>query len=131
MYIQCSLEFILEWPKAIARPWWILQKIFFVTFKRFIPKQFFSLKINFSESTHCLRTASKNCSKTYATPCISIWLELTNLAWLIHTSFLLSKWNLYLELQFGGKSEIYFFAICTWPNSPVTAKILLRFQFAG
>ena len=45
-------------------------KIVFVTIKRFIPKQFFSLKINFSESTHCLRTASKNRSKTYAAPCI-------------------------------------------------------------
>ena len=25
----------------------------------------------------------------------------------------------------------YFFAICTWPNSPVRAKILSRFQFVG
>ena len=42
----------------------------FATFKRFIPKQSFSLKMNFSESTHGLRTASKNRSKTYAAPCI-------------------------------------------------------------
>ena len=27
--------------------------------------------------------------------------------------------------------EIYFFAICTWPNWPVRAKILSRFQFEG
>ena len=59
----------MERPNAIARPWWILQKLFFATFKRFIPKQSFSLKINFSESTHGLRTATKNCSKTYAAPC--------------------------------------------------------------
>ena len=44
-------------------------KTFFITFKRFIPKQSFSLKIYFSESTHGLRTASKNRSKTYAAPC--------------------------------------------------------------
>ena len=69
MYIPCSLEFILERAKATARSWWILQKIFFITFKRFIPKQSFSLKIYFSESTHGLRTASKNRSKTYAAPC--------------------------------------------------------------
>ena len=31
----------------------------------------------------------------------------------------------------GGKSEKIFFAICTWPNSPVRAKILSRFQFEG
>ena len=45
-------------------------KNFFATFKRFIPKQSFSLKMNFSESTHGLRTASKNRSKTYAAPCM-------------------------------------------------------------
>ena len=71
IYMPCNLEFILERPKAIARPWWILQKIFFVTFKRFIPKQFFSLNMNFSESINGFRTASKNCSKTYAAPCRS------------------------------------------------------------
>ena len=45
-------------------------KNIFVTFKRFIPKQFFSLKINFSESIHGLRTASTNRSKTYAALCM-------------------------------------------------------------
>ena len=45
-------------------------KMTFVTFKSFVPKQFFSLNINLSESTHGLRTASKNRSKTYAAPCI-------------------------------------------------------------
>ena len=44
-------------------------KIVFVTIKRFIPKQFFSLNMNFSESINGFRTASKNCSKTYAAPC--------------------------------------------------------------
>ena len=47
-------------------------KIIFSIFKRFISKQSFSLKINFSESTHGLRTASKNRSKTYAAPCIRL-----------------------------------------------------------
>ena len=46
-------------------------KMIFVTFKRFVPKQFFSLNINLSESIHGLRTASKNRSKTYAAPCRS------------------------------------------------------------
>ena len=49
----------------------------FATFKRFIPKQSFSLKMNFSESTHGLRTASKNRSKTYAAPCTSKNANLT------------------------------------------------------
>ena len=34
-------------------------------------------------------------------------------------------------LPHGGKSEIISFAIYTWPNSPVRAKILSRFQFEG
>ena len=29
----------------------------------------------------------------------------------------------------GGKSEIFFFTICAWPNWPIGAKILPRFQF--
>ena len=44
-------------------------KMIFVTFKSFVPKHFFSLNINLSESTYGLRTASKNRSKTYAAPC--------------------------------------------------------------
>ena len=39
-----------------------------------------------------------------------------------------SKTTIFLH---GGKSQIFFFAICTWPNWPVTAKILSRFQFEG
>ena len=31
-------------PEAVARLWWILQKICFITFKSFIPKQFFFIK---------------------------------------------------------------------------------------
>ena len=48
-------------------------KVIFVTLKRFVPKQFFSLNINLSESTHGLRTASKNRSKTYAAPCTTYY----------------------------------------------------------
>ena len=29
------------------------------------------------------------------------------------------------------ENQKYFFVICTWPNSPVRAKILSRFQFEG
>ena len=53
----------------------------------------------------------------------SFWINnliLTCLTWLIHTSFLPSNWNL-----------DNFFAICTWPNSPVRAKNLSRLQFEG
>ena len=45
MYITCNLVFILESPKAIERSWWSLQEIYFIAFKRFILKQFFT-KIN-------------------------------------------------------------------------------------
>ena len=31
----------------------------------------------------------------------------------------------------GGKSEIFFFTICTWPNWPVGAKFLSGFQIEG
>ena len=92
MYIQCNLEFILERPKAIARPWWILQKLFFAIFKRFISKQSFSLKINFSESTHGLRTASKNRSKTYAAPCRTLVCLFWSRACTVSTH-LLAKWT--------------------------------------
>ena len=65
-----QLKFILERPKAIARPWWTLPKICFIIFKRYIPKQFFSLTKFLSESIHGLRAASKNRSKAYGAPCI-------------------------------------------------------------
>ena len=31
----------------------------------------------------------------------------------------------------GGKSEIFFFTICAWPNWPIGAKILPGFQIEG
>ena len=113
MYIQCNLEFILERPKAIARPWWILQKIFFVTFKRFIPKQFFSWKRSFSESTHGLRTASKNRSKTYAAPCI-ILIFLLFFAVVVKSSAFCTLLLLFqrvevLKLQFDAKTWLKHF----------------------
>ena len=42
MYIPCNLKFMKKRPEAVARSRWILQKICFITFKSYIPKQFFS-----------------------------------------------------------------------------------------
>jgi hypothetical protein len=47
MYIPCNLEFMKKRPEAVARSWWVLQKICFITFKSYISKQFFLIKIFF------------------------------------------------------------------------------------
>ena len=33
MYIPCNLKFMKKRPEAVARSWWISQKIYFITFK--------------------------------------------------------------------------------------------------
>ena len=58
MYIPCNLEFMKKRPEAVARLWWILQKICFITFKSYIPKQFFLVKKILSESIHDLTMTS-------------------------------------------------------------------------
>ena len=41
IYIPCNLEFMKKRPEAVARSWWILQQICFISFKSYISKQFF------------------------------------------------------------------------------------------
>ena len=36
MYIRCNLVFRKKTPEAVARSWWVLQKICFITFKSYL-----------------------------------------------------------------------------------------------
>ena len=58
IYIPCNLEFMKKRPEAVARSWWILQQICFISFKSYISKQFFLIKNFFSESIHDLTMTS-------------------------------------------------------------------------
>ena len=56
-------------PKAVVRPWLMLQKIFYGIWKVYtwVKKIWYYF---ISTSTNDLRTASENLSKTYGAPCI-------------------------------------------------------------
>ena len=58
IYIPCNLEFMKKRPEAVARSWWILQQICFISFKSYISKHFFLIKNFFSESIHDLTMTS-------------------------------------------------------------------------
>ena len=47
MYIPCNLKFMKKRPEAVARSWWISQKIYFITFKSYISQQYFLVKTFF------------------------------------------------------------------------------------
>ena len=64
----CLMLFYLKRPKAVVRPWLMLQKIFYGIWKVYtwVKKIWYYF---ISTSTNDLRTASENRSKTYGAPC--------------------------------------------------------------
>ena len=78
----------------------LCNKIPFIIFERYIPKQFVQSTKFLSESIHGLRAASKNRSKTYGPPCIRMG----------NTFIILSSWVMFpsKRARKGPKGAIRF-----------------------
>ena len=61
-------------PEAVSRLWWILQKICFITFKSYIPKQFFLLKNFFLNQSMTSQGPPKIVQRPMGYPVVTILL---------------------------------------------------------